>query len=172
MGLMVTTRGLEGCYLVRGAINPPRSNLPRSRNGRRDRDHSICEKAPGSPYSAPAGQATRHPSSSLETAPAGFSESARGVEGKGKRRTVGAMRRFRGRTGLGGIRASGSRPIHQRRCGVLVPWRCPVLTQACPLARFAGRRLSRQPRQQRPMGGLQNGMISSQDWRSPDILSS
>jgi hypothetical protein len=45
--------------------------------------------------------------------------------------------------GSRGIRASGSRPIHQRRCGVLVPWRCPVLTQPWPLVRFAGRRLIR-----------------------------
>ena len=117
-----------GGLLVRGAINPPPTDLPRFCSGRRDRDHSICERTPGSPYSAPAGWAT-HPSGLLETAPAGFSESARSIEGKGKRRTAGAMRRFRGRTGLGGIRASGSRPIHQRRCGVLVPWRCPVLTQ-------------------------------------------
>jgi hypothetical protein len=101
VGCSAATRGLEGCYLVRGAINPPQSNLPRSRNGRRDRGHSICEKAPGNPYSAPAGRAT-HPSGSLETAPAGFSESARSIEGKGKRRTVGAMRRFRGRTGKRG----------------------------------------------------------------------
>jgi hypothetical protein len=47
--------------------------------------------------------------------------------------------------GSRGIRASGSRPIHQRRCGVLVPWRCPVLTQAWPLVRFAGRRLQTAP---------------------------
>ena len=67
------------------------------------------------------------------------------MESKGKRRTVGGDAALSRPDGSRGIRASGSRPIHQRRCGVLVPWRCPVLTQAWPLVRFAGRRLQTAP---------------------------
>jgi hypothetical protein len=66
------------------------------------------------------------------------------------------------RTGLGGIRASGSRPIHQRRCGVLVPWRCPALTQPWPWIRPSRRRLSDSPRAFERISGLRRGSEPSQ----------
>jgi hypothetical protein len=66
------------------------------------------------------------------------------------------------RTGLGGIRASGSRPIPQRRCGVLVPWRCPALTQPWPWIRPSRRRLSDSPRAFERISGLRRGSEPSQ----------